>query len=116
MRLTRRRFGQGIGAAVALTTNPLHAHDGPHEIEVEISDFVFAPAMIEVLAGDTVIWTNKDIAPHTASAEDGEWDTGTLERNQRAEIKFDTPGTFAYFCAFHPHMTGIVQVNEKPSG
>jgi plastocyanin len=57
-----------------------------------------------------VEWTNHDIAPHTATDEEGDWDTGTLSRSQSATLTFKTPGTYSYFCAFHPQMTATLTV------
>jgi plastocyanin len=117
--LTRRRFGQGAGVCLALAG--LHfaaavAHPGPHEVEVRIADFAFAPARVGIRVGDTVVWLNDDLAPHTATAVDGTWDTGTLEAGARGFVRFRTPGEFTYSCAFHPHMTATVIVRDRSGG
>lgn len=114
--LTRRGFGRGLGAALSLAGLPglVRAHEGTHEVEVGIARFAFDPARVEVLVGDSITWTNADIAPHTATAEDGAWDTGTLERGGRGRITFVEPGEYRYFCAYHPHMKGSVTVRAKP--
>ena len=43
--VTRRRFGQGMGAALTLIGLPriLRAHDGTHELAVRIARFAFEP-------------------------------------------------------------------------
>jgi plastocyanin len=79
--------------------------------EVTIVDFAFDPAELRVAAGTTVTWTNQDGVPHTATAEDGSFDTGTIDGGASASHTFAAPGTFAYVCAFHPTMTGIVAVS-----
>lgn len=81
-----------------------------------MSRFVFVPERVEIGIGDTVVWINEDIAPHTATARDGSWETEPLEAGASERITFETPGDFAYFCAFHPHMTGTVSVRPKPAG
>lgn len=83
---------------------------------MRVARFAFDPARIEILAGDSVTWINDDLAPHTATAEAGAWDTGTLERDGRARITFETPGEHSYFCAFHPHMKGTVLVLSRDGG
>lgn len=115
MHLTRRGFGRGLGAALALAASSgrVQAHDGMHEIEVRIARFAFDPAQVEIVAGDSVTWTNADLAPHTATAEDGAWDTSRLERGGRGRVTFDVPGEYPYFCVFHPHMKGTVTVRPK---
>ncbi|MDW4500190.1 cupredoxin family copper-binding protein [Sulfitobacter sp. D35] len=114
--LSRRRFGQGLGASLALASTPqgATAHDGPHVVTVRMSRFTFVPAGVEIRPGDTVIWTNEDLAPHTATARDDSWETGALEVGESQRITFAAPGEFQYFCAFHPHMVGSVSV--LPSG
>lgn len=77
---------------------------------VTIEDFAFAPRTITVDVGDTVTWTNRDTAGHTATADDGSFDTGVLGRGQSGSRTFDEAGTFAYHCEPHPSMTGTVVV------
>ena len=116
--LTRRGFGQGLGAALSLAGLPgiSRAHDGTHVIEVGVARFAFDPARVEVQVGDSVTWTNADLAPHTATAEDGAWDTGALDKGAGRRITFDAPGEYPYFCTYHPHMKGLVVVQPKPGG
>jgi plastocyanin len=49
---------------------------------VSIQGFAFHPGSMTVNVGDTVTWTNQDSAQHTATANDGSFDTGTLRRGQ----------------------------------
>jgi plastocyanin len=74
-----------------------------------IRDGTFAPALT-VAAGTTVTWTNEDWAPHTATAEDGSFDSGRLNQGDSFEQTFDEPGTFSYHCSFHPGMMGSIVV------
>ena len=116
--LSRRRFGQGLGASLTLASAPLiaRAHGGTHVVTVRISRFAFVPASVEIRPGDTVVWTNEDLAPHTATARDGSWDTGALETAMSRRMVFTAPGDFEYFCAFHPHMIGTVAVRPSEGG
>lgn len=113
---TRRRFGQGLGAALTLAGLPasLEAHDTSHGIEVGIMRFTFEPPHIEINPGDSVTWVNADLAPHTATAQNDAWDTGPLERGERARVTFESPGEYLYTCAYHPHMKGTVVVRTSP--
>jgi plastocyanin len=77
---------------------------------VAIADFAFVPAELSIAAGTTVTWTNRDSVPHTATAGDGSFDTGTIDGGASAGATFATPGTFTYACAFHPNMTGTIVV------
>ncbi len=75
---------------------------------MEIQQFEFVPADIEIAAGSTVVFVNLDLAPHTATGEG--FDTGALRKGERKEIAFPTAGEFAYLCKFHRHMTGRIVV------
>lgn len=77
---------------------------------VEIVDFGYAPADLTISPGDTVTWTNLDAVAHTATANDGAWDTGLLEQGASASITFTAPGTYEYLCTPHPSMTGRITV------
>ena len=77
---------------------------------IEISDFEYAPDAVTVPAGTTVTWRNYDKAPHTATADNGLFDTGDLDRGDSKGISFDEPGTYSYFCRFHPFMKATVEV------
>jgi len=103
---------------LTLTVLPRAArtHEGTHEIAVSIARFTFDPDRIEIFVGDSVTWTNEDVAPHTATAEDGAWGTGALDRGGAGRITFETAGEHRYFCAFHPHMRGAVLVRSRDGG
>lgn len=77
---------------------------------VEIRDFAFQPGNLKVPVGATVTWTNYDAAPHTATANDGSWDTGMLNKGDSAPITFDESGTYDYYCILHPDMKAQISV------
>ncbi|MFH1094848.1 MAG: cupredoxin family copper-binding protein [Candidatus Micrarchaeota archaeon] len=77
---------------------------------VQISGFSFQPAELTVVQGTVIIWTNQDSVSHTATADDGTFDSGTLGQGQSWSHAFDTPGTYSYHCAIHPSMTGKIIV------
>ena len=81
-------------------------------IEIEISNFNYAPSSINVKVGDTIRWTNKDIAPHTVTSESGsELSSQTLNIGQSYSHTFSNTGTYPYYCTFHPNMKGQVNVS-----
>lgn len=82
---------EGTPAASASTTT----------VTVEIVDFAFEPAELEVAVGTTVTWTNVGEQPHTATAEDGSFDTGVLTTDKHASHTFTEPGTYPYVCTLH---------------
>lgn len=77
---------------------------------IEIRDFAYAPGNLQVPVGAMVTWKNFDGAPHTATAKDGGWDTGTLNRGESKSITFGEAGDYQYYCRIHPAMKARLQV------
>lgn len=72
----------------------------PNEVFMEVGN-VFVPQTIEVVAGTEVTWINKDGVPHTATADDGSWDSKYLNRGMDWSRTFDESGTYSYHCIPH---------------
>ena len=72
---------------------------------ISIEGFAFDPPRLEVAAGTTVTWTNRDPVPHTVTAEDGSFDSETLEPGQTFSVELG-PGPVSYVCRIHPEMRG----------
>lgn len=93
---------------------PASAHEDDHDeaaVEVAIKDFAFSPDSVTIKVGESVTWTNEDSAPHTATGNDRDvLQSGKLDQGQTFTQKFDTAGTYDYFCEFHPNMKGVVIV------
>ena len=89
---------------------PAPAQAQADEVAIDIVDFAFVPATIEVPVGTTVTWTNQDGAPHTATADDGTFDSGTLEQGGSFSFTFEEAGTYPYHCEIHPNMTAVIVV------
>jgi LPXTG-motif cell wall-anchored protein len=83
---------------------------------VTIRDFEFAPGSVTIDVGDTVTWSNEGPTPHSATADDGSFDTGIYNAGQSRSHTFDQAGTFAYFCTPHPNMRGTVTVRAAAAG
>jgi plastocyanin len=83
---------------------------------VSIQDFSFSPGQITVAPGTTVTWVNKGPSPHTTTADDGSWDSGTLQQGEDFSFTFDQPGTYTYHCSIHPDMTATVKVSGGGGG
>ena len=78
---------------------------------VDIKDFAFNPAQITVPVGGSVTWTKADTVPHTATGQDrAVLQSGAIAPGESFTQKFDTAGTFDYFCEFHAEHEGIIVV------
>ena len=92
---------------------PAPSGEAERSAKVEIVEFTYDPDPVAVQVGGKVIWQNQDTAPHTATADDGSFDTGVLERGKLKSETFKRAGTFTYFCEIHPTMHGTVEVVPK---
>jgi plastocyanin len=79
---------------------------------VEIVDFAYDPDPVTIEEGGKVAWINRDSEPHTATADDDSFDTGTLEEGKLKSESFKEAGTYEYICSIHPDMKGTVEVVE----
>ncbi len=78
---------------------------------IRIAEFLYEPETLTVKAGSTITWANQDRAPHTATAADNTtFDTGSLGEGEKGGVTFDDPGTYAYYCEFHPFMKATIEV------
>jgi plastocyanin len=75
---------------------------------VDIKTFTFDPDPLEVDAGTTITFTNGDKINHSVTAgtreapEPEEFDGVMEAQGDTFELTLDEPGTYAYFCKFHP--------------
>lgn len=102
----------GPGAAEKTESEPAPSGAAAKSEKVQIVEFSYEPDPVVVQVGGKVIWQNQDTVPHTATAEDGSFDTGTIEQGKLGSATFKEPGTFAYICEIHPTMHGTVEVVE----
>lgn len=79
-------------------------------VAVDIQGMAFAPESIAANAGDTIVWHNRDIVPHTATAADSAWDTGSIASGDSASVVVRDSGLAPYRCIFHLSMRGRVSI------
>ncbi len=81
--------------------------DVPVRRVIELQGMAFVPAVLTVAPGDTVVWINRDIVPHTATSDSaGGWDTGPVTSGNEGMTVVTQRGEFSYHCLFHPTMQG----------
>ena len=90
-----------IGLAAASGWGP----GRPSRQAVELTGIAFQPPVLTVSVGDTVIWLNHDLVPHTSTATDKHgWDTGLIAAGDSARFIPRKAGQWQYACTFHPTM------------
>ena len=92
------------GQAPAVT-----AH-GPVTHTVTIESMRFDPEVLTVNEGDTVVWLNKDLFPHTATSKVGGFDSRQIDASGSWRQTFKSKGTFFYVCTLHPPMKATIEV------
>jgi plastocyanin len=104
--------GEATKSEGTTESEPAPSGEAAKAEKVQIVEFTYEPDPVVVQVGGKVIWQNEDTAPHTATADDGSFDTGTIEKGKLGSATFKEAGTFTYFCEIHPTMHGTVEVVE----
>jgi plastocyanin len=91
---------------------------GPAAPQVTIKTFAFGPKSLVVPVGTTVVWTNVDDIEHTVTSgmpdqPDGRFDQALASKGASATVRFDSVGTWSYFCKRHSFMRGEIRVTPK---
>jgi plastocyanin len=85
---------------------------GPNEIGID--NFSFTPPVLEVKAGTSVSWINKDDVPHLiVNVQQRFKQSAVLDTDQRFSVALQQPGTYDYFCSLHPQMQGRIVVTAR---
>ncbi|HJU19429.1 MAG TPA: cupredoxin domain-containing protein [Stellaceae bacterium] len=96
-------------AALFCTAGALFQSAAAATWHVVIRDIAYHDVPKEVHVGDVVVWTNKDFIDHTATARDGSFDI-VLSADKTARTTLKRAGKIAFYCRFHPQMTGVITV------
>jgi plastocyanin len=91
---------------------PMMAATHSAEQQVTIDNFAFDPQVLTISPGTKVTWLNRDDVPHTATSSDSprKFKSPALDTDEKFSHVFSEPGTYPYFCAVHPKMTGKIVV------
>ena|SRR5947209_624379 len=97
----------GSGTAFAISAGKTH-HVTAHARIVTDPKTVgrYTPRSITIHVGDRVVFKNQSNAPHTVSADNGKFDSGTINMGKSWTFTARKAGTYTYFCQFHPGMHG----------
>lgn len=104
MRGTRSALAAAVIAAAGCGAAPVR-----HQIDIRALEF--GPRVVQVAVGDTIVWTNHDLFPHTATVEGAAgWDTGLIPADSTRSAVARRVGVYNYECRVHPTMHGQVVV------
>ena len=75
----------------------------------------FAPRIVPVLVGTTVVFKNSDDFEHNVNSPDNEtFDLANWGKDETREYTFKRPGVYTLLCKLHPEMVGYAVVVETP--
>ncbi|MFC3688892.1 hypothetical protein [Aquipuribacter hungaricus] len=102
--------GETAGTAESVeTVESAGAVELPDGVSYVVEGFAFAP--LTVAPGQVVDVVDGDAEPHTVTAVDGSFDTGSFDAAEPGRFTAPTtPGTYDFTCTVHPSMTGTLTV------
>jgi plastocyanin len=95
----------------AATTEAAAKPAAAAETVVKLTNTTFQPSTLKAKVGDKITFVNADPIAHTATAQDGSFDSGTLDAGAKFSFTAKQAGKISYVCEFHPGMTGTIDVS-----
>ncbi len=103
-RLAAKCLAGAMGLVLLITPLSFGAAAGP--TQVTIKNLKFMPAEVSVPVGTTVIWINDDDEPHTVTAEQKQFRSKPLEKNETFSFAFDSLASIPTSAAFTRSWSG----------
>lgn len=122
-----RYFGRRAPASAAAVPASASgsASTGAPAVEVDMTNrLLFSPDTVRITRGETVMWRNSSMLPHTVTADASKaaaadnvtlpsgaqpFDSGNIDAGQTWSYTFTVPGTYRYVCLPH-ELAGMVGV------
>jgi plastocyanin len=105
-----RYFGNRAASAVSTDQAGPAAVASGDTVRINVQNLAYGTPSVEISPGTTVVWVNRDPVTHTVTADDGKFDSDTIDPGKTWSRTFGEAGTFAYHCTPHPFMKGTVTV------
>jgi plastocyanin len=106
------------GAVVYLeSTQDASPPPSPGQVVMDQRDLKFSPAVLPVVRGTQVRFTNSDDILHNVfspSAAAGKFDLGLIDHGQTREVTLDTSGDVVVLCNIHMEMEAHILVLQNP--
>lgn len=99
------------GALIAAATiaSPAGAKGLAHTATIAVDKLAFGSIPANLRVGDSILWVNRDIFRHSATAK-GHFDVD-LPAGARRRTLLTKAGTFPFTCKYHPGMKGVLKVS-----
>ncbi len=94
-------------AASLFLSTPVAAAPQTHVIVIDKMKFGVVPANIR--KGDTILWVNRDLFRHTATAANKSFDVDLPPKTQK-RMTVRASGAIPFTCKYHPGMRGVLKV------
>ena len=99
----------GLLAVAILTLAVPLAALGASSRTVDVTDDSYNPKTFSVEVGTTVVFKNTSTLPHTATADNGSFDTGMIAKGESKSVTLKKTGKFPFYCQFHGAAGGVGQ-------
>ena len=87
----------------------------PQTAEMGQIKLTFAPHLLPVVVGSTVVFQNSDDVNHNIFSPDNEkYNLGSFGKGKSASHTFKEPGVYTQLCNVHPEMEAYVVVLQNP--
>ena len=103
-----------LAACALILAAPLPAvgaRAAPKLVQIVIDNLAYGPAPAHLRVGDKLVWVNRDLFRHSATAVDKSFDVD-LQPGKQGQIVLTKPGVYSYICKYHPGMKGKVTVTR----
>lgn len=98
-----------VAAAALLFAGATSSRPAPAS-PIQIRNFAFAPATDTVRVGRAITFRNHDLVPHTATADSGAFESGSIAADGSWRFTARQKGVVTYHCRFHPTMHGTLVI------
>ena len=102
--------GCGSSTSNSMAPTPTTPSPSGSSVTQSLTTTAFSPNPLTISVGTTVTWMNQDKTAHTATSNNGAFDTGTIAVGGQASKQFTTAGSFPYHCTIHPGMVATITV------
>jgi plastocyanin len=108
-------FGSAALSVASLAPTGLavaEAAAAPRVHTIYIDKMRFGPVPQGIRQGDVILWVNKDLFRHTATARDGSFNVD-LQPGKSGRTPIRKAGATHFFCKYHLAMKGVLVVTRN---